>query len=431
MNGIVIAHGKAKEVFDYHSISWKKYLDNIQIVCPEDDAIDLPGAITHKIGKSEHSGFDTCERLRYSFELASKNDGPTAIIEYDVILFDFFPEPKPDEIFACEKRKDGQIFVSDWYAHNPWIVDQKTAKKIAEYTSLYEANYCDRWLAAVCDRLQIAHVELPFSYSPFGGTANSKALKYETIRAVNNGARYVHGNKDLSVSKILDKIYNRDGTEMCVYHTLINDTQQRLFDDYFFPSFPKNETLVVHKTEIHTDGHYMQAGYIDIIKTRCKHIIDSLKAAKHNQVVVWSDIDIIINRRFANDLSTDIYSLVHNSGKSILYQREFCNKDDINGGFFASVADDFSISLYERVYDMICEDPTKHDQDCINQLMLEDELVRSRVGTLPLTYASRSNQGSREGHPKRCTLYHANCTSDMRSKQKMLNRVHAQMYNLL
>jgi hypothetical protein len=209
MNGIVIAHGKAKEVFDYHSISWKKYLNNIQIVCPTDDPIELSGAITHKIGKSEHSGFDTCERLRYCFELASKNDGPTAIIEYDVILFDFFPEPKPDEIFACEKRKDGQIFVSDWYAHNPWIVDQRTAKKIAEYKFLYEANYGDRWLAAVSDRLGVSFQKLPFSYSPHGGNANTDSLKLEAIRAVYSGSKYVHGNKDLEVSKILDMIHTQ------------------------------------------------------------------------------------------------------------------------------------------------------------------------------------------------------------------------------
>ena len=209
MNGIVIAHGKAKEIFDFHSTSWKKYLDNIQIVCPQDDPITLDDCVCHRIGKSEHSGHDTCERLRYCFELASKNSGPTAILEYDVLLFDFLPEPHDGEFVACEKRKDGWTHVSDWYAHAPWLVTASTAAQISQYNTLYEANYCDRWLAAVSDRLGVSHRELPFSYSPHGGNANTDSLKLEAIRAVYSGSKYVHGNKDLEVSKILDMIHTQ------------------------------------------------------------------------------------------------------------------------------------------------------------------------------------------------------------------------------
>lgn len=433
MNGIVVAHGKAKDVFDFHSKSWKKYLDNIQIVCPEDDPITLDGYACHRVGKSEHSGHDTCERLRYCFELASKNEGATAILEYDVILFDFLPEPDEGEFFACEKRRDGQTFVSDWYAHTPWIVTQNTAARIAKYNTLYEAKFCDRWLAAVCDQEGIEHRELPFSYSPFGGTSNTDLLKYEAIRAANSGSKYIHGNKDLEISKILTSVSNKIGDALCEYHTIVNDAQRILFDKYFYPSFPKDESLVVHETQIVSSAQYMQDGYIDILKEKCRLIIESLKNAKRNQIIVWTDIDIIINRRSALNLSSSIYSLLHSSEKSLLYQKEAYDKNnkDINGGFFASIADDFSISLYERVYDMICNDPSKHDQDCINQLIASDEEVERRIGTFPLTYASRSNQGSYHGHPKRCVLYHANCTMTLQTKIQMLNRVYAQMYNRL
>lgn len=211
MNGIVIAHGGAKEIFDYHATSWKKYLKNIQVISPEDDPINDEDYVCHSLGKSEHSGYDTCKRLQYACELASKNKGPTAIIEYDVILFDKLPKPEENEFLGCEKRKDGQTFVSDWYSHAPWIMTAKTAHSIATYKlseSLYGAKFCDRWLAAVCDRLGIIHREIDFSYSPHGGNANNNDEKYKMICAINRGAKYIHGNKDIELSKMLTKINN-------------------------------------------------------------------------------------------------------------------------------------------------------------------------------------------------------------------------------
>ena len=209
MHGIVLAHGKANAVTNLHRITWDRYFDSYEIISPEDDPVSLTNVKTNTRGLSEHNGPHTIERQRYAFELASKHP-VDAVIEYDTILLERLPIPNDMELLACQRCEDGQTFVSHWYAHCPWVLTSKTAKKIASYKDKFlEAKYGDRWLAAVCDDASIECKTLPNSYSPFGGNVHT-LHEVRTLKnlANRNRALYIHGNKKVTASKqiIIDKV---------------------------------------------------------------------------------------------------------------------------------------------------------------------------------------------------------------------------------
>lgn len=202
MHGIVIAHGKANAVTNLHKITWDRYFDSYEILSPEDDPAFLTNVKTVTRGLSEHNGIHTIERQRYAFELASKHT-VAAVIEYDVILLDRLPFPREMEVLSSSKYTDGQTFVSDWYSHCPWVVSKKTSEIIASYKDKFvDAKYSDRWLAAVCDDAKISHRTLPNSYSPFGGNVHNSYEVRAMKTAINrNRALYIHGNKNVIISK--------------------------------------------------------------------------------------------------------------------------------------------------------------------------------------------------------------------------------------
>ena len=202
MHGIILAHGKAKEITELHKITWDRYLDSYEVISPEDDPAKIIHTKTNLSGLSEHCGYHTVERQRYAFELASKHP-VSAIIEYDVILLDRLPIPNDMELFAAKRCEDGQTFVSKWYAHCPWVITQNTAELIASYKDkFYDATYGDRWLAAVCDDAGIKHQTIPNSYSPFGGNVYNCREERAMLHEINRkNARYIHGNKKYETSK--------------------------------------------------------------------------------------------------------------------------------------------------------------------------------------------------------------------------------------
>jgi hypothetical protein len=209
MHGIIIAHGKAKKIIELHKITWDKYLDSYEIVSPKDDPAVLTNVKTTTCGLSEHNGAHTLERQRFAFELAARHT-TAAVIEYDVILLDNLPIPNEMTLLSAKRCKDGQVFVSDWYSHCPWVVTKKTAKTIASYKNKFvDAKYGDRWLAAVCDAAGISQMTLPNSYSPFGGNVYDIREERALQHAVNRcNAHYIHGNKKYDVSKhiIIDRV---------------------------------------------------------------------------------------------------------------------------------------------------------------------------------------------------------------------------------
>jgi len=202
MHGIILAHGKAKEITELHKITWDRYLDSYEVISPEDDPAKIIHTKTNLSGLSEHCGYHTVERQRYAFELASKHP-VSAIIEYDVILLGKLPVPNDMELFAAKRCEDGQTFVSKWYAHCPWVITQNTAELIASYKDkFYDATYGDRWLAAVCDDAGITHRTIPRSYSPHGGTVNNEREARLLERAAYNDSPIcIHGNKIFKLSK--------------------------------------------------------------------------------------------------------------------------------------------------------------------------------------------------------------------------------------
>lgn len=210
MHGIILTHGNAKEITELHSITWNKYLDSYEILCPQDDAIYLQNIKTTLCGLGEHHGNHNIERQWTAFEIASKYK-VSAVMEYDTVLLDKLPIPDDMQLYANHRFENGEIYVADWWSDCPWVVTQKTAKIIASYKSRFlDAIYCDRWLSAVCDDSNIIHKTIPYSYSPFGEkTDRHRIIEIKTaIRKY--GAKCIHGNKDIELAKqIVDYILKK------------------------------------------------------------------------------------------------------------------------------------------------------------------------------------------------------------------------------
>lgn len=213
---------------------------------------------------------------------------------------------------------------------------------------------------------------------------------------------------------------------------IVNSTHRILYDEYFAPSIPNDIDIIKHESDIITSGTYMTDGYINILKEKAKLIAKSFKDASKNDIIVWSDIDVIVNPKLKSVFRKNIIDAYRITKKSLLYQRElhqgFRNKANyvINGGFFISRSDSFSINLYETVAGLIEDDPTRHDQDFINDLIKYNRPYRHKIGVLPYTYASASNYG-RVVDPNVCLLYHANCTHTLPEKLDLLNKIRDQL----
>jgi hypothetical protein len=201
MTGIVLAHGKAQEVFDINLKTWANWFNRIIVVCPEDDLIQGANLEVYGVGLSEHHGEWNCERCRFAFELGSSlstNERDiVCVLEYDTQLFGNPPKVCADVMLTIGPMTDNRKeFLSAWYAHSPWCVTVKDAGRIATYHRTYgNSNYCDRWLAAVCDNLKITPRKIENSYSPDTGTINFRHLFDKAIYAASHGATAIHGCK--------------------------------------------------------------------------------------------------------------------------------------------------------------------------------------------------------------------------------------------
>jgi hypothetical protein len=202
MTGFVLGHGAAQEMFDVHRRTWSNWCDHLEVICPEDDSIKTDLKV-HPHGLSEHHGMWNCERQRFACELASMH-ASACIFEYDTLLFGDAPVPTANQCIASgpvwETREHS--FPANWFSHSPWTLHKDDYAKIAAYSPTYlKQEYCDRWLAAVCDDLKIAPVALQDYHSPVCGSVNTLKEWHEAYTSAKNpNIKAIHGVKDFGLS---------------------------------------------------------------------------------------------------------------------------------------------------------------------------------------------------------------------------------------
>lgn len=206
-------------------------------------------------------------------------------------------------------------------------------------------------------------------------------------------------------------------------HFAFNDKHYNMFNVYCKPYIPHGLTPVEHRLDITSAGEYMKLGYMKIICEKMELIIKSLESNDENDLVIWSDADIIFSARYRRGFIKHIRLQLEKSKKSILYQRESYEFPNIiNGGFFIAKKNDFTRKLYSYILKSCLDSNDRHDQDFINEYIVKNPIeAEKHIGTLPLTYASASNGGFMI--LRKCHLFHCNCTATLNDKIRMLNRV--------
>lgn len=194
MQLIAIGHGQAQRTLNQNMLTWRKFFRSIQVVCPEGDPVKNLSITVHKIGKKQHHGQSSIDRILYVAKLASEYNGFTTLVEYDTIFFREFTPQKGSMLFNTLYSSDEPEYECCQYGHCPWVTDNKTWESIynTPYLSL-EGGFADRWIAYQCNRLRIPMVLLPHGYSE--NTINDGNLE-AAKSAVRAGAVAIHGIKD-------------------------------------------------------------------------------------------------------------------------------------------------------------------------------------------------------------------------------------------
>jgi hypothetical protein len=205
MTGIVLAHGKAQDVFDLHVSNWISMFNEICVICPADDPVEYSGLV-YKIGLSEHHGYWNSERTRRACELAATYDS-ACILEYDTLVYNL---PTPDNTLrGCGPMYDNKPnFISAWFMHSPWILSQDNFKKVSKYDVIDGRHeYSDRWISEACVTLDIKPSGLETFYTPrCGNIRNSDEWKDSVVAAHSKNLSAIHGIKEEILSRTISAI---------------------------------------------------------------------------------------------------------------------------------------------------------------------------------------------------------------------------------
>jgi hypothetical protein len=193
MTGIVLAHGKAAETVRRHVPNWEAAFDELLFVSPADDA--FPGA--RGMGRSERSGSDAIERMKFAVHWAASKSAAT-IFEYDTL---FFTGKIPDHIVG-ENRLISSVLKGDTnpqpglivrYGHSPWMAGAATWRRILGSAGDEQMGWPDRWLAVACRQAGIEMLAFDGAFSD--DNAWTPAILSAAAEAVRFGAPVVHGAK--------------------------------------------------------------------------------------------------------------------------------------------------------------------------------------------------------------------------------------------
>jgi len=179
------------------------------------------------------------------------------------------------------------------------------------------------------------------------------------------------------------------------------DSQDRLRTQYFLPTLPLEFETHAFYCPAQGSGDYLTPDYVDCLHFKVHKILETLE--RHaGEVFVWSDIDILF---FKNPID-DLQSLLEQSGKDVLFQREGPRIEYLNPGFLVCRATEELRGFYRRILGKMHRNPSLHDMFAANELIQKGDPVR--WGYLPMRYYLRTHGWP---PPRDTVIYHANFTS--------------------
>lgn len=173
-----------------------------------------------------------------------------------------------------------------------------------------------------------------------------------------------------------------------------------LFDQVFLPSIPNDMEVRSTMLDLPGRGDFLSAEFLQCIRDKICLVRQSIDLHR-GEIIAWSDVDI----RFFRSVSSELSTLLQESGHSIMFQREDRVSHEVNTGFFVCRCGDPVLRLFEQVHSLLERNPGWNEQRCINSLISTGELTG--FGRLPLTYFARTHGWP---PPRDARIYHANYT---------------------
>jgi hypothetical protein len=182
---------------------------------------------------------------------------------------------------------------------------------------------------------------------------------------------------------------------------LLTPSHELLFHSYFRPTLSTGFDLQVVRSGGAGQGDFLSADWSQAMMEKGRATCQSLRENR-GEVIVWSDVDLQFFSLHAADLGT----LLAESGRDILFQREWRDRDEVNGGFFVCRCTDAVIALFAAVLEEMGGLTEPRNQPAINARLQRPQPAVA-WGYLPLSFYAWTHGWP---PPADLVLHHANGT---------------------
>jgi len=211
---IVMTHRDARQTVERHLPIWEGVTKNIIFASPEDSFMSegkfVCGYPEIRIGKAEHNGELSAQRIIKIFEFALKQDWEYLLLnEYDSFALSLPGDVKPDKggVSAAVYSQNKPIkFKGKFYLHYPMLFTREGMQKV--YDKLETVKTKDRYFSDRFIGRAVEYAKIPVKNL----LANKRAYTKNTIepkhytklrQEVKDGAVFYHGVKSIEVLKII------------------------------------------------------------------------------------------------------------------------------------------------------------------------------------------------------------------------------------
>jgi len=181
----------------------------------------------------------------------------------------------------------------------------------------------------------------------------------------------------------------------------LTPSHELLFHSYFRPTLPAGFDLQIIRSSGAGQGDFLSADWSQAVMEKGQAICQSLRE-NHGEVIVWSDVDV----QFLALQTADLSALLTQSGREILFQREWREAEEANAGFFVCRSTAAVIALFDGVLEDMAGLDVPRNQPAINT-RLQHPQPAVAWGYLPLSFYARTHGWP---PPADLALHHANGT---------------------
>ena len=181
----------------------------------------------------------------------------------------------------------------------------------------------------------------------------------------------------------------------------LTPSHELLFRSYFRPTLPAGFDVQIVRSSGAGQGDFLSADWSQAMREKGRATCESLRENR-GEIVVWSDVDLQFFALQPDDLST----LLAQSGQDILFQREWRDRDEVNGGFFVCRCTAAVIALFTAVLEDMAALAEPRNQPAINA-RLQRQQPAVPWGYLPLSFYAWTHGWP---PPAGLALHHANGT---------------------